>query len=119
MQRRYSTPSRTKSSGNGLKIIALIAFIIFLAAIVYGSAEVLSEIRSISQGQQILILKLTEGKTEKTETSEDVETISDDPVSKVEFIKFRNETNRVINDLTRDVELIQTKLKLRKTSLKK
>ncbi len=117
MQRSYATPAR-KSDGGFLKIIALICLAVFMVTFVYGAYQVITEIKSISASQQILITALT-SKQEKKPVQDGVEGVGGETVSKIEFVKFKNETNRTIRELTLEIRLIQNKLKMKRTPLKK
>lgn len=120
MQRSYTRPQPTKSQTN-LAPFFLISFLLFLLIILYGSYQFLKEIRSISDGQQILILKLTETESKKlyqeSKESEEDTYESEDAVNRIEFIKHRNETRKALRDMNYQIRLIQTKLKMKKMPL--
>lgn len=118
MQKNYTRPQKNKPN---FAPIYLISFVLFLILIIIGAYQALKEIRSISQGQQILILSLTDSgakkRVDKTDTIGNEEISSDEVVSKVEFIKQRNEIRKVIKDLNYQIRLIQTKLRMKKMPL--
>lgn len=117
--KRY--PSLTKQgSVNPYKTASIILAALFVIGFFYGAIQIINELRSISEGQQILILKLAGGETQATETENSSQDISStDVVSKVEFIKFRNESRKKIRDLTKDLRLVQAKLRMKQTVLDK
>ena len=68
----------------------------------------------------MLILKLAGGEAQVTDIENSSQDIaSADVVSKVEFIKFRNESRKKIRDLTKDLRLVQAKLRMKQTVLDK
>ena len=80
----------------------------------------IQEIKLISEGQQILILKLTqnmpEQKTIASETKSD-DSIDNSYASKKEFIKLNNETAKALRDINKRLKRIEIRLKLKSTSL--
>jgi hypothetical protein len=116
MQKRYTT--KPKSEGSFFKVIAFICFIIFMTVFIYGTVQVLNEIKFISESQRTLIANLTD-KNEKKPGDDPVEGVEGETVSKVEFVRFRNETNRTIREMSLEIQRIQSKLKIKRTSLKK
>ncbi len=112
MQRSYTKPN-TPDNRFILFISGIIA--VFVLLILLGAFQLFNEIRSISEGQERLISQLAEPEKEKivSETS----ALEGEVVSKIEFVKFKNETNKTIRDLTLEIRLIQTKLRMKKMSL--
>lgn len=111
MQRR----TRPGSSPNRLKLVIFISIILFCIALLGGGNLMYQELRSISQNQEIILLKLTPSTTTPDPTEEadgDAEY-----VTKVEFIKFKNENKRIIRDLTRELKRVQSRLKITKSTL--
>lgn len=117
MQRSFSTP-RKQSDVNPLKIFLVCCLIVFMTVFIYGAIKIVNEIESISVAQQILITKLDKDKGEQS-PEEEPEGVGGETVSRIEFVKFKNETNRTIRELTLEISRIQTKLKMKRTSLKK
>ncbi|MBU2509894.1 hypothetical protein KJ966_01085 [bacterium] len=112
MQKSYTRPNKPD---NRLKLVISIIITVFLILVLFGARQLLNEIRMISEGQQILILKLTE--PERKKVDEETEENGDEYVSRIEYVKFKNETNKTIKDLTREISMIQTKLKMKRISL--
>ncbi len=117
--KRY--PSLTKETSiNPYKTASIILAVLFVIGFFYGAMQIINELRSISEGQQLLILKLAGGETQVEETETSTREVSkSDVVSKVEFIKYRNETRKKIRDLTKDLRLVQAKLRMKQTILDK
>ena len=117
--KRYPTLTN-QASVNPYKIASVILAGLFIIGFFYGAIQIINELRSISEGQQILILKLAGGETQTVESENFSRDVSDsDAVSKVEFVKFRNETRKKIRDLTKDLRLVQAKLRMKQTVLDK
>mgnify|MGYP006286416529 CR=1 FL=1 len=116
-QRRY--PSLTSEpSVSPFKIILTVLALLFIAVFVFGTTMIFKELRAISDGQQVLILKLTaDSKPSTIAEAVQTEGQSDDAISKMEFVKFRNETRKAIRDLAKELRLVQTKLRMKRTVL--
>lgn len=109
-----------QTSVNPYKIASIILAGLFVIGLFYGAIQIINELRSISEGQQILILKLAGEETQAAASEDPSQDLSgSDAVSKVEFIKFRNETRKKIRDLTKDLRLVQAKLRMKQTVLDK
>lgn len=121
MVKQHRYPSLTSQPAvSPLKIILTILVVLFLGFFIYGSRQIFNELRAISEGQKILILKLTANTPAREKVIETAPTgESGDYVSKVEFIKLRNESQKAISDLARELRLVQRKLRIKRTVLDK
>ncbi|MBU3915821.1 hypothetical protein KKA14_09830 [bacterium] len=98
-----------------LKLISLVAFILFLVFILYGANLFLKEMKAISEGQKVLSLTLA--KRSNVENGEVSEASGGDFVSKEEFVKFKNENKKDMRILARELRNIQNRLNIKKTVL--
>ncbi len=98
-----------------IKIVSLIVVVAFLVILLLGANIFLSEMKKISQGQEMILLSLTAN--EKPKITAEIESTDSDYVSKKEFIRYRNESKKAIQQLAKDLRRIQYKLKLKQTQL--
>lgn len=111
--------TRPKKTINRLNLFLGAGFVLFILFLLLGAHQMLMEIKNVAQGQQKLILILAEA-NKKPEISESIdnEEFTGGYVSKVDFIKFRNETTRNNRILRREIQRIQTRLKMKQLDLK-
>lgn len=98
-----------------LQILTISLFLLFVIFIVYGVSRMISEVRMITVGQQELITRLSL-QTEKKEVKKG--SISDvNYVQKKDFIRFKNESNREIKMLKKEISRLKMKIEALKNPL--
>ena len=113
--RTYTKPN--KPASDRFKLYVSVLGTLFLTILVFGFIILVGELRSINDTQNKLIDNMS-GQHKPKET-EKVIVEEGDTISRIEFVKFKNETNKTIEDLTKEIRLIQTKLKMKRMSLKR
>lgn len=79
----------------------------------------LSEIQNISDGQQKLILIMTESDKKETNSEmADESKYEGEVVSRIEFVKYKNESRRTIRKLSLEVQKLQARLRMKMLDLK-
>jgi hypothetical protein len=114
--RRYPTPA-SHSSISFINVLIVLTVAVLLGFFIYGTIKISHQLQVIAEGQQILILKLTENITPQTETRAETRPVAEEYVSKVEFIKLKNETKKTVRDLIKDLRMVQAKLRMKQTVL--
>lgn len=95
----------------------VVFFLIFVTTFGFGLNSMFNEIRSITKGQQALILNLTQKSIPQSKTPVYYEKASDQCVSTVSFIKYRSETSREIKDLQKKLDLLRHRVRALKSPL--
>ncbi len=113
MASRRSADKLTKLAQVG----TIVFFLIFVLVVGFGLNKMFNEIREITKGQQELILNLTAKSIQKNRETASVEKVSDQYVSKISFIKFKNETNHKIKALEKNLSLLRQRVRAMKNPL--
>lgn len=91
--------------------------LIFVVAVGFGLNEMFNEIKSITKGQQALILHLAQKSMQDNQEPVAKDKVADECVSKVSFIKYQNETNREIKELHKKLNLLRQRVRAMKSPL--
>jgi len=113
MAGRRSTDKWTKL----IQATTVFLFLVFVIVSAYGLNRMFNEIKEITKIQQELILNLSQENVKKTEQETKTEKVVDQFVSKVELIKYRNETDRKLKGLQKTVDRLKQKVKILKNPL--
>lgn len=95
----------------------IVFFLVFVLVVGVGLNKMFNEIKEITKGQQELILNLTAKSIQKNRETTSVEKVSDQYVSKIAFIKYKNETNHEIKVLEKKLKLLRQRVRAMKSPL--
>jgi hypothetical protein len=113
MAGRRSSDKLTKLAQVGTMVV----FLVFVLVVGFGLDKMFNEIKEITKGQQELILNLTAKSIQKNRKTASVEEVSDQYVSKISFIKYKNETNHKIKALEKKLNLLRQRVRAMKSPL--
>ncbi|MBT4640081.1 MAG: hypothetical protein HOK67_02815 [Deltaproteobacteria bacterium] len=100
-----------------IQATTVLLFLIFVIVTAYGLNEMFNEIKEITNIQQKLILTFTQSNVQKNEDVVKTEKVVDQLVSKIVFIKYKNETDRELKRLKKTVIRLKQKVKMMKNPL--
>jgi hypothetical protein len=108
---------KTNNVQDKLKMIYFLMIPLFLFGLSYGMFSILAEIKEISSTQQFFLNRQNQEDVNPTQISAPVEDSVAAYITKIEFIKYKNENKRKLKNLERQIRRVQNKLRMSRSPL--